>query len=408
MLVGIAGLGEAPDALATDRISAEDPSEDDLPDDTTADVGHELAIVAAQRGITVAEADAAIGWQDSFARLATDLESAHPADFAGAEISSEVPAVGTIRFKGVVPAGVGQQLTLEALDGFNVRLEGGAGLSAVDVDELVIDVHSAVRDVAKDRLAEMVSYYDKSQRKVIVTARPLDLAGLDLASSNVAATEIVAALPSRLESVADVVLDTSLSNATEARYGGGRLEASGGSTLRCTSGFNVRGSGTTGVATAGHCANGLTHENVSGGIEFSLDYQSGHRGNWGDFQWHTSAESEPDDFYYIAGVRRDVSARVNPVVGQTLCRYGHATGAHCNTVSDTSLCATLDGIETCRLVRMTGDTAEGGDSGGPLYYGTSAYGFHTGQVGCAIITTCDVWSRVTYIDDALGVTVRIS
>ncbi len=54
---------------------------------------------------------------------------------------------------------------------------------------------------------------------------------------------------------------------------------------------------------------------------------------------------------------------------------------------------------------MNRDTATGGDSGGPWYYGNTAYGLHGGQVS-TWLGTRDFWTRVTYLDDALGLSVR--
>lgn len=63
--------------------------------------------------------------------------------------------------------------------------------------------------------------------------------------------------------------------------------------VECTAGFNVvNSSGTTGVATAGHCGNSLTHENAKGDTEYDLNYQSGDIGEWGDIQWHTSSDGD--------------------------------------------------------------------------------------------------------------------
>jgi hypothetical protein len=61
---------------------------------------------------------------------------------------------------------------------------------------------------------------------------------------------------------------------------------------------------------------------------------------------------------------------------------------------------------------MNDDEADVGDSGGPWYYGQTAYGYHQGSVGlgCGFLGlfSCDVWSRASYIDEALNVSVRTS
>lgn len=61
--------------------------------------------------------------------------------------------------------------------------------------------------------------------------------------------------------------------------------------------------------------------------------------------------------------------------GQRLCRYGQTTGGHCDDVS-----RWLNECEgrACRLVAMERYTSAGGDSGGPYFSGTTAYGIHYG------------------------------
>lgn len=349
-----------------------------------------------------------VAWQDDFAIAATAVEEAFPGAFSRAEITSEAPAAAAIHFKGEVPGGAAGLLS-SLPSSIRVELRSGAGVTAAEVDEAVIRAHRAVR-AQSGLVGDAVSSFDHATGMVRVVARPADPEATATERAQLVRA-VRSGLPADLRERVSLAIESGVEARTEARNGGGRLEFDASGSLACTSGFNVSNSaGTTGVATAGHCSNGLTHENTSGGTEYDLTYRSGHRGDWGDFQWHTSTDTEPDNFYSSAGTVRDVAARANPVDGQTICRYGQTTGAHCNTVEDLSTCATFDGIETCRLVRMDTDEAEGGDSGGPWYSGNTAYGFHTGQVSCGFLwlSTCDVWSRATYIDDALGVTVRTS
>lgn len=177
-------------------------------------------------------------------------------------------------------------------------------------------------------------------------------------------------------------------------YGGGRLELQGSGTLGCTGGFNVsQGVGVHGVLTAGHCNDALTHENYPGSAETTLYGQAAHLGYWGDFQWHTSNGFELDDFYYNAGVVRDVAAVGTPVKGQTLCAFGHMTyGAWCDVVYQLDHC----NGSACRLVAMENDIAQSGDSGGPWYYGSTAYGVHQGYKWW--FGSRDVFSRADYVE----------
>jgi hypothetical protein len=366
----------------------------------------DLARVAGEAGIGLDEAVDRFGWQNGFALAATAIEEKFPGDFSGAEVTSESPAVATIRFKGSVPVGV-EDLLSTVPSGVRVILEPGAGISASEIDELVIQAHTAVG--ARPEVADLASSFDRATGTVQVLAQPA-AEGTTPAERAALAEEALAGLPPELRGRVSLVVDPRVDAGGDLRYGGGRLEFSSSADLACTAGFNVIApSGATGVAMAGHCSNSMTHENTSGAAEYALAYQAQHRGDWGDFQWMTASDSEPDDFYYNWGVIRDVAARGNPMSGQTLCRFGHTTGAQCDDVADVSTCATFGGFDHCRVVRMDNDEAGIGDSGGPWYWGTTAYGFHTGHVPCGFLglSSCDVWSRVTYIDDGLGVTVRI-
>jgi hypothetical protein len=378
-------------------------SESDLSKEELTD----LTRIASDEGIGADEAVQRFGWQNGFALAATTVEERFPSVFSGSEVTSEWPAVATIRFKGIVPVGV-EALLATVPPGVCVVLEPGAGLSASEISDLVMRAHTAV-GARPDLVADLVSSYDRATGMVQVLARP---APTDASAGERAAIakEILAGLPPELQGKVLLVVDPRVVAGGHARYGGGRLEVSAGSSLACTAGFNVIvvSGTTTGVATAGHCGNSLTHENSNGDTEYAMTFWAQHRGGWGDFQWHTTSDTEGDTFYYDWGLTRNVSSMANPSDGQTICRFGQNTGAQCDTVADLDTCSTFDGIAHCKLVRMDHKEAAAGDSGGPWYYGTVAYGYHSGYASCGIFGgSCDVWGRATYIDNALAVRARL-
>lgn len=343
------------------------------------------------------EPDDRFAWQNDVALVATEFETAFPESYAGAEVVSTSPAVAVVRFKGEVPAGVADQFN-DIVD-VNVRLEGGQSLSQVEVNNLVYKAHSAASEVTSVR--NLTSEYDNSARSVVVTAGVP--AGLDDTRPQVSSD-----ISNRLREVGvgSFIVRTAGLSQDESRYGGGRLEVTGSETLACTAGFNVVNSaGVTGISTAGHCSNLLTHENTSGSTEYATTYKSGHHGTYGDFQWSITGDTEPDDFYYSWSSTRDVAAVASPLVNQNLCRFGHITGAQCAEVETNSVCSTTSAGTACNLTRMKKDTAQPGDSGGPWYYGNTAYGIHKGDVA-VIGGTRDVFSKATLIDEALGVVIR--
>lgn len=388
-------------AVLTPEIAQASVDSDDVLAPANTAASSDLEFIAAARNISVAEAEARISWQNDFAIAATTVEEKFPHSFASAEIVSEVPPVAAIRFTGEVPDGV-EQLLSNVPDSVEVQIEGGATLSADGVDELVIAAHTAVSQ--SGQASDMVSFYVEATGLVMIEARPARHLSPDEISA--ATRGVVAGLPTWLRDSVSLTLSDTVRTGDDARYGGGRLEQVGKNSLECTAGFNViDSSGVTGVATAGHCKNKLTHENESGATEYALALKQSHVGNWGDFQWHTSTDTEPDDFIYIQGSLQNVSGVANPTLGQALCRFGQKTLRQCDTVDNLSVCVTVNNIQACRLVRMSHDWAQGGDSGGPWYSGGTAYGFHKGSVSCGS-SSCDLWSRATYIDDALGVTIR--
>jgi streptogrisin C len=80
-------------------------------------------------------------------------------------------------------------------------------------------------------------------------------------------------------------------------------------------------------------------------------------------------------------------------------------GAGCADVQDLSACATVTSAEgtytACRLVRTDNDISDPGDSGGPWYWGTTAYGIHWGTFD-TVFGDRSAFSRATYVDEALN------
>jgi streptogrisin D len=152
-----------------------------------------------------------------------------------------------------------------------------------------------------------------------------------------------------------------------------------GGQFRCSLGFNVRNSaGAFFFLTAGHCGN----------IASSWYANSAHTTLLGT----TASSSFPGNDYAIVRYSstftnhpgtvgsQDITSAGTPAVGQVVTRRGSTTGIHSGTV--TALNATVNYAEgtVTGLIRTT-VCAEGGDSGGPLYSGTRAYGLTSGGSG---------------------------
>lgn len=362
-----------------------------------------LKAIAGAEDAQQVDAATRYAWQNDVAVAATELETRFPDAYAGTEIISNDPPSAVIRFKGAVPS-VAADLFSHVSPGVQIKIEGSEPLSQTEINRLVEQVTRLAWKASG--ATSLATDYERATGRVTVTASvgPNEQKQVSRVANRISESlERSGVHNVRVVTVPDAAID-------EARNGGGRLEVGGGAGLECTAGFNViNAAGTSsGIATAGHCSNSLTHENISGQTEYAVSYVAGHVGTYGDFQWGVTSDTEIDDFFYNAGVLRDVSSVASPIVNQYLCRYGQTTGAQCAEVENNNICSTTSSGTACNLTRMKNDEASGGDSGGPWYYGNTAYGFHRGSVG-TILGSRDVFSKATLIDEALGgVRVRTS
>ena len=152
-----------------------------------------------------------------------------------------------------------------------------------------------------------------------------------------------------------------------------------GGQFRCSLGFNVRNSaGTYFFLTAGHCGNIASSWYANSAHTTLLGTRAGSSFPGNDYaivRYSTSFTNHPG----TVG-SQDITSAGTPSVGQTVTRRGSTTGVHSGRV--TALNATVNYAEgtVTGLIRTT-VCAEGGDSGGPLYSGTRAYGLTSGGSG---------------------------
>ena len=129
----------------------------------------DLTLVAESEGIGPDEAMERVAWQNGFAMAATAVQEAYPESFAHAEITSEMPAVGSISFVGAVPLDV-DRLLGSVPEGVSVELIPGAELSAAEIDAAINKVHHAVS--ATGLVGDAVTSYDREADLVRVAAQP--------------------------------------------------------------------------------------------------------------------------------------------------------------------------------------------------------------------------------------------
>ncbi|NES13450.1 MULTISPECIES: S1 family peptidase [Micromonospora] len=163
------------------------------------------------------------------------------------------------------------------------------------------------------------------------------------------------------------------------RISGGQAIYTGG--YRCSLGFNVRSGSTYYFLTAGHCTNlGSTwYSNSSQTSVLGTRAGTSFPGNdYGIVRY--SIASQPGNVYLYNGSYQDITAAGNAYVGQAVKRSGSTTGLRSGSVQ--ALNATVNYAEgsVSGLIR-TNVCAEGGDSGGSLFAGSTALGLTSGGSG---------------------------
>jgi len=156
-----------------------------------------------------------------------------------------------------------------------------------------------------------------------------------------------------------------------AIYGGG---------FRCSLGFNVQNNaGAFFFLTAGHCTNIASnwYSNSSRTTLIGSRAGTSFPGNdYGYVRYSSTFTNHPGSI----ATGQDITSAGTPQVNQTVTRTGSTTGTRSGRV--TALNATVNYAEgtVTGLIRTT-VCAEGGDSGGPLYSGSTAYGLTSGGSG---------------------------
>jgi len=197
------------------------------------------------------------------------------------------------------------------------------------------------------------------------------------------------ALAARIERIAGVpvsfrILDRSGAANADVE-GGGRVEGvspDDGKRYFCTTGFVVTDGARAGILTAAHCPDRLDYHG-GGGVRVPLEFV----GHWGaqyqDVQVNVGAGIGDPVFRVEGGARPQLArrGRAQSRAGDTVCHRGETSGYSCSEIELTDyappgpLCA---GLCHPTWVAVSGPTCKGGDSGGPVFAGTTALGILKG------------------------------
>jgi hypothetical protein len=204
------------------------------------------------------------------------------------------------------------------------------------------------------------------------------------------AREGEAALDARLEALTGVpvrIRPQGMEHA-DAMAGGARVEGPeqvGGARAVCTTGFVVTDGSRTAIATAAHCPDSLRYRDGQG-VDVPLRFL----GQWGwsyrDVQIHESAAADGPLFYADAAkaAPRRLATwrnRLSTRAGDVVCHRGETSGYSCSQVELTDYAPPGDlcgGPCAPTWVTVRGPSCKGGDSGGPVFLGATAFGILKG------------------------------
>ncbi|WP_404370160.1 hypothetical protein AB5I39_01380 [Sphingomonas sp. MMS24-J45] len=252
--------------------------------------------------------------------------------------------------------------------------------------------------VTRDRVIWAMTYHQAAIRAALRSPPGI---GLDPRSGELVVTigDLDAAtgtegLKARLEAIAGVPVQIRVLNqrnvnlAAAPPEGGARVEGTSpddGKRYLCTTGFNVTDGLRSAVTTAAHCLDQLNYRDPQGAI-VPLAFV----GQWGwgyhDVQINAAPGPLPPTFYAdtaktrlraVTGQRSRTSTRA----GDFVCHRGERTGFSCALVQLTDFAPAGDlcgGPCLPTWVTVAGPTCKGGDSGSPVFTGTTALGILKG------------------------------
>ena len=335
-----------------------------------------------------------VAWVNDFNIIATQISVAYEGEFAVAEVLPNLQS-GWIGFKNAVPDDISDTIRNNP----QIELRENLGYSEIDAQETI----SEIVDVAVENLGETTNVIagqsgadplievevgfpdlDKSPRR--------DPSATDGDAAIEAIQEEVQELADRFNFDLDLKYTEGLTYGEEAHTAGGKIKNNGSSSVLYSTAFPVKqknGSGI-GVLTAGHCpGSGVTYNTTPNAFYSPVPYSQvtdNIRPVGGDFRWnHSKAMFNGKTFVGSGRPARTFRTYADASVNSPICNFGHTTGYKCTTVKYTNqfIHVYVPEINTTREVGpLRGNNThftQGGDSGGPWFYGTVAYGVHSGH-----------------------------
>ena len=395
LLLSLLGL-----SLTAGAVAQEAPGhthEDQAPDPNGDPTGEDAAQIAADLGISVEAARAAIERQPEVGRLQEALEKGGGQAFGGLLIDY------TPDYR--------VRLLAEPRRGEELR-QTVHNLGFAHLEEFI-----QIEETPFTEAALLVAV----QRVRAVTPRDLTTTDIDLREGavrvtvathdDVAAVRAAVAKERASISARDVIVKQGESVPTSSSYGGlHNDEFNDSSTVgSCTTGFSVRNinSGDHGVASAAHCgeSNRYVHSVL-------LNAVAGKLGGSADAIWFQTPGMTDHNWikYSSSGTTREITSRTDRdamTIGGTVCKYGHFGDYDCGTIRGKNF--DPDGLDTGfhdTWIRVRDAPVPGGDSGGPWFLSYSAYGMTRSTVTDG--SNDSIFMAQNYLRTALNLEVRIS
>ncbi|GCD34757.1 protease [Streptomyces chrestomyceticus JCM 4735] len=168
--------------------------------------------------------------------------------------------------------------------------------------------------------------------------------------------------------------------ATAVRGGNVLYSASG----RCTVGFNATKGGHYYAIMEGRCVGGAQDWYADAARTVHVGVTEAVRFPGGDYalvRYTNPAVSSPGEVDLGGGRYLDITGAARPVVGQSVCLPGSATGQHCGRVDAVNVSVTYPEGTVSGLVRTSACTEPGTAAGRPAVSGSAAVGLAVGGSG---------------------------
>lgn len=251
-------------------------------------------------------------------------------------------------------AGLGLAVTAAATPAHAAPPKESFGATALAAAHAAVDAA-----IGRSGLSGVAWYADKATGTVVVTAD----------------STVPAAALDRLTEAAGVEAGAITINRAAGEFKPllGAGDAIYGSGYRCSLGFNVRSGGTYYFLTAGHCAEevGTWYTNSRETTRIGPTAKSSFPGNDYALVRYGNTALRHTGGYTVGDAR----------VGQRVTRDGSSTGVRSGRVEALGVSVRYRGSGTVRGMIQADICAESGDSGGPLYAGSTALGITSGGSG---------------------------